>query len=399
MTRIKAARDEKRLRVCIASQSSLGVTDTFIRAHIDFLPFEIVHISGYALNFKWNGTTIRETYESRPRKWSDRALDILPRAMEFRIRKRFDPPADDASLVARFLREQHVDVVLAEYGTTAAFLTPACRIAGIPLVAHFHGFDASHTTTLENFAEPYADMFDYVTSVIAVSAAMRSALISLGCPEAKILVNHYGPHPSFLAVKPNYDSKQLIAVGRLTEQKAPYLTILAFNEALKDCPDLRLHIVGGGELAGVCADLVKALNLEGIVTFGGAQSRAGIQAAMEESFAFVQHSIAASDGNQEGTPVAILEAGAAGLAVISTFHAGIPDVVAQDITGVLVAERDIRGMTEAILRLSKDRDLARQMGSQAREHISTRFSMQRHLDHLAETLRNAAVSQPVSAQS
>ena len=376
-------------RVCVASQSHLGLTDTFIRAHIERLPFSVVHLSGYRLNYLWEGKSLREIQAARPRSLVERIPNLLPRVLEFRIRERFFPNLDDAQIVSNFLTDQRVDVVLAEYGTTAAFITPACERAGVPLVAHFHGFDSSHAATLSKFREAYAQMFAYATAVIAVSTAMRKTLIGLGCPADKIVLNHYGPHPAFFSVVPSYDSNTIIAVGRLTEQKAPHLTLLAFRDALKRCPELHLLMIGNGELSGVCNDLVSALGLESRVTLAGALSSEQVREGMAEACMFVQHSVAASDGNREGTPVAVLEAGAAGLAVVSTEHEGIPDVVIPGQTGILVAERDVRAMSGAIVTLANNRALLRQLGENGRERVRSHFSMERHIASLTETLNIA----------
>jgi glycosyltransferase involved in cell wall biosynthesis len=379
-------------RVCVASQSHLGLTDTFIRAHIERLPFSVTHLSGYHLDYIWEGKSLRSIYEARPRSIAERLPNLLPRFLEFRLRERLFPSHDDADIVADFLKERQVDVVLAEYGTTAAFITPACAKAGIPLVAHFHGFDASHSATINQFREAYVRMFAYATAVIAVSNALRSRLIALGCPSDKIVLNHYGPHPAFFSVTPSYHSNTILAVGRLTEQKAPYLTLLAFKRALERCPELQLLMIGAGELSGVCSDLVAALELEGSVTLAGSAGPNQIREAMASACMFVQHSVVASDGNREGTPVAVLEASAAGLPIVSTQHEGIPDVVCDGETGILVVERDIRSMSDAIVALANDRGRLRSLGENARIRTKTLFTMERHISSLAGTLRSACES-------
>ena len=74
---------------------------------------------------------------------------------------------------------------------------------------------------------------------------------------------------------------------------------------------------------------------------------------LQNSLAFVQHSITAENGNMEGTPLAVLEASAAGIPVISTNHAGIPDVVLYEQNGLLCQEKDVQKMTDNIIKLLK----------------------------------------------
>ena len=79
-------------------------------------------------------------------------------------------------------------------------------------------------------------MFSYATKIIVVSHAMRQSLIRQGCPETKLLINTYGPHPDYLNIKPDLESNYIISVGRHTYKKAPYLTILTFQKVLEQQP-------------------------------------------------------------------------------------------------------------------------------------------------------------------
>jgi len=87
--------------------------------------------------------------------------------------------------------------------------------------------------------------------------------------------------------------------------------------------------------------------------------------------------------------VAILEAGASGLPVVATRHAGIEESVVEGETGFLVDERDIESMAEHMTRLATDAELARRMGAAARRHIVANYPMERHIDRLWDTLRSA----------
>ena len=108
-----------------------------------------------------------------------------------------------------------------------------------------------------------------------------------------------------------------------------------------------------------------------------------------ESVAFVQHSITADNGDMEGTPVAVLEASAAGLPVISTFHAGIPDVIIHGETGLLVEEHDVEGMANYMIHLLENPDKAINMGAKGKTHIRDNFSLDRHLNTISELVKKA----------
>ncbi|MFC1694679.1 glycosyltransferase family 4 protein [Pseudomonadota bacterium] len=377
------------MRICVVTPSKIGPTETFIRAHIERLPHDIECLHGYWLDYTWNERKLREWYLDAHPEQSRRWLNLLPRFLEFRIRRRFIQRATDLEVARDFLQSKKIDVVLAEYGTAGGFIAPVCKSTGIPLIVHFHGFDASRYRILDEFRDAYKELFSYASAVISVSAAMSEDLIDMGCPGEKICYNPYGPDSSFGEILPDYSSNMLIAVGRHTSKKAPYLTLDAFRIALRSCPSLRLCIVGDGELFEVSERLVRAWSLEQKVDLVGKTEPEKIRQIMERAFAFVQHSIKASDGDSEGMPVAILEAGLAGLPVISTRHAGIPEAVIDGQTGYLIEPGNSRDMAERIVELANDRKLTKNMGAKARAHIRENFSMSRHIATLDRTLCEA----------
>lgn len=290
------------------------------------------------------------------------------------------------------LKNEKVDVVLAEYGLTAADTLRIVESLKLPLVVHFHGFDATDIQTIRNYGVRYKDVFHYASSVIAVSSKMKSDLIKMGCTEEKIVLNPCGPNPSFIDLHPDYTGHQFVAIGRFVEKKAPYLTLLSFEKVLKKFPAARLVMIGDGPLLPVCKDIVSAVGISGSVEFKGVQSPEDIRKIMEQSIAFVQHSVTAADGDSEGTPVAVLEAQAAGLPVVATEHAGIPDVVVHNQTGLLSKERDVETMANNILSILQEDGLAQRLGTIGRKRIQEHFTMERHLQTLTDCINKAVNS-------
>jgi glycosyltransferase involved in cell wall biosynthesis len=187
---------------------------------------------------------------------------------------------------------------------------------------------------------------------------------------------------------------QVLAVGRFVEKKAPYLTILAFKKVLEWLPEARLVMAGGGILYDVCCKLIKALHIEHAVELRGIIDHDDVATLMQQSRVFVQHSLVPASGDTEGTPVAILEAGAAGLPVVSTKHAGISDVVVDGKTGFLVDEGDIDAMSDHMYQLLSNPVLAGEMGKTAREHISANFAMERSIERLRNIIERCAFKAP-----
>ena len=143
-----------------------------------------------------------------------------------------------------------------------------------------------------------------------------------------------------------------------------------------------------------CRDLARGQGVAPAVTFFEAQPHGVIREEMRHARGFVQHSIEAPSGDSEGMPVAILEAGASGLPVVATRHAGIPDAVIEGTTGVLVDEHDVDGMAEGMLRLIDDPALATRLGHAAREHVTVHFSMERSLGRLWAIIERCIAGHP-----
>ncbi len=155
------------------------------------------------------------------------------------------------TIISDSLRKHKIDVVLAEYGIHAHNILPIVRRTKIPMIVHFHGFDASVPSAIEK-CNNYAEVFEYATKVIAVSTIMKQMLIDLGCPAEKIVYTPCGPRPEFEIVKPTFETKQFIAIGRFVDKKAPYFTLLAFQKVLEKHPDASLKMAGDGPLLNMC---------------------------------------------------------------------------------------------------------------------------------------------------
>jgi glycosyltransferase involved in cell wall biosynthesis len=366
--------------LCIVTPYQPSLTETFIRAHIEQLPAEVTLVHGW-----------------RPMV-GDRTILSLPVLAYYKTRRMLTGNGLNPETTAAYLkifRERDVEAVLAEYGEMGVLLTDAIVRSGIPLIVHFHGYDASVTAVLEQHRESYPRMFNIASAIIAVSQAMRRKLIEIGAPEEKVHYNPYGVDGEHFGGADPAQSKSLfLAVGRFTEKKAPKLTIRAFAETRKQCPDARLRMLGDGPLLDECRELANQLGLGNSLEFLGPQPHSAVEAEMKAARCFVQHSVVAPSGDCEGTPVSILEAGATGLPVVATRHAGIPDVVIEDRTGFLVDEGDVSGMAARMIKLATDPALAGTMGAAARLHITENFSRTQRIARLWEIIQSCIKKSP-----
>src|SRR5205085_9701304 len=97
----------------------------------------------------------------------------------------------------------------------------------------------------------------------------------------------------------------------------------------------------------------------------------------EAAHVFLLPSVTAANGDQEGTPVSLIEAQATGLPVVSTFHSGIPEVVRDRETGFLVPESDVNLLTERLEYLADHPDCWEIMGSKGRAHVEAHYDIAR----------------------
>ncbi len=366
--------------VCVALAAEPAPSETFIRAHLAMPQARVA--------------TLLDGVLTTPagRRFGKASSTHLLRAINFLGRKVLGKTHEHirSQLLAWRLRRAGVDVVLAEFGPTAVSVSESCRLGRIPLVAHFHGIDAYEERGLAIYREGYGQLFRHCAAVVAVSRDMARQLERLGAPAERIVVNPYGVDTSFFSgAQPEHAPPIFAAVGRFVDKKAPYLTILAFEKVLHDVPNAHLSMVGDGPLLESSRQLVGALGMESAVDLMGIRSPAEVAKLLRGARAFVQHSLTTTSGDSEGTPVSILEAGAAGLPVVSTRHGGIPDVVLDGETGFLVDERDVTGMGQAMGRLARLPSLAGRMGRANRERIVKHYSLDQSLAKLWDVLRRA----------
>jgi colanic acid/amylovoran biosynthesis glycosyltransferase len=358
------------LSLCITVHREPTLSETFIRSHAERLPGrvtllygEVPHRDGRSL---WSDSLVHRLYGKGKTLLSGQ-----------------NGRSDVTANYLRAFRKLKTTVVLAEYGMAGVLVMEACRQASIPLFVHFHGFDASVESVLEKQRDNYKILFNTCAGIIVPSRAMKDQLVSLGAPLTKIFCNPYGVDCNlFKAADVERSLPVFLAVGRFVEKKGPHLTILAFAQVLKAVTEARLRMIGEGPLLGPCQDLVHALGIQESVTFLGAQSHERVCQEMQQARAFVQHSVQALNGDSEGTPVSIIEAGASGLPVVSTRHAGILEIVVEQETGFLVDERDVNGMAHYMRLLAEDRQFASRIGRAARQHIQGGYSMEQSISRL-----------------
>jgi glycosyltransferase involved in cell wall biosynthesis len=362
-------------------------SETFIRRHIErLMPGEVVVVTQttkkpYAGNWSVDCPllVLDSLDHSRGRRWLN---DIGARLGLLKTSRQ-------SASVEKFLRENRVHTVLVEYLDHALCWLKLARDLNIRLFAHAHGYDISAYLQDERWRSRYPQLNE-CAGVITMSQVSKQALQAAGLREEKLHVVPYGVDvPAECPARlENAEVIRCVAVG-ITAQKAPILTLDAFRRAAELHPELHLDFIGRGELLAAMEQFVRAFRLEQRVTLHGAKHHAEVLEHMRRSDLFLQHSMVDPAGATEGLPVAILEAMAAGLPVVSTLHAGIPEAVVEGETGFLVHEGDSVTMGERISQLVRDGQVRRRMGQAAWKRAADHFSSEKQRASLLQVMHLA----------
>jgi colanic acid/amylovoran biosynthesis glycosyltransferase len=299
-------------------------------------------------------------YRPLLRKWSGRLWDKLSTVIDL--------------VHARKLG--NADVIVAHFGTNGLRVARVIKRGRIsaPLMTIFHGNDVGgpmHDNTLDR----YETVFEQGALQMPVNAFFRDALIDVGATPANVVVHHMGVRPGEIEYRwRSWEEGTLsfISVCRLTEKKGIEYAL----RALAGLPrrDWTYTVIGGGELLQELKLLAVGLGIEGKVDFLGPRPHAEVKQRLREAHVFVLPSVVASDGDLEGIPVALMEAMAAGLTVVSTYHSGIPELIDDHKTGLLAPERDVAALCRKLTWVAENPNLCEPIARAARRKIEADFN-------------------------
>lgn len=250
----------------------------------------------------------------------------------------------EAARLVELTRQHGIEHVHAHFGTnsaTVALLAHELGGPGFSFTAHGpEEFDKPDAIAL-------AYKIDQARFVVGVSSFGRSQLLRRTPARSwdKIKVVPCGVDDSFLSdqhLVPIPAARRLVCVGRLCEQKGQLLLLEAAGRLAKDGADFELVLVGDGELRAECEALIRRHGLERRVRITGWATGERVRDELNAARALVLPSFA------EGLPVVIMEALALRRPVISTFVAGIPELVEPGVSGWLVPAGDVERLTAAM---------------------------------------------------
>jgi len=272
-----------------------------------------------------------------------------------------------------------VDIIYCHFGINGLRGLYVKDIVGhIKLITVFHGYDMSKFIDVKG-KDVYKDLFRKCNLCMPISDYWKKKLIQLGCNENKIVVHRMGVNLTEF----RFDERELltekplniITVGRLVEKKGYEYAIKAIAKVIEKHKNIRYFIAGAGVLRNKLESLVSELQIKEYVKFLGQITQEEIKELYRMAHIFILPSITAKDGDQEGIPVVLLEAQAAGLPVISTFHSGIPEAVINRKTGYLVPEKNENALVEKLEYLIAHPQLLIEMGQNGRNFIEKNYNI------------------------
>lgn len=274
----------------------------------------------------------------------------------------------------------HLHNHIAKASCTVAML--ASKLSGIPFSFTLHGPDI--------FFEPMHWRLDEkikrAAFVACISDFCRSQAMAFSPPEAwrKLNIVHCGIEPERYAPAPPPNGKRLLFVGRLAGVKGVAVLFEAMAGLVKDHPELHLTLIGDGPEREALEAEAKAAGLQHHLRFLGYQSQDAVAKALSEHDIFVLPSFA------EGVPVVLMEAMAAGRPVVTTRIAGVPELVDDGLSGLLVPPGNAGALRAALAQLLSTGDLP-QMGLRGREKVLAEFEITGQAKRLAKLLDEAAL--------
>lgn len=289
----------------------------------------------------------------------------------------FAPSAGEAENLLGAVRDwPRPAVALCHFGHVAVRFAPLAQRLGIPLVAHFHGLDASamlqehrwYRWSLRANRKSFA-------AVVVVGRRQRAVLEQLGFPEGKIHVIPCGaPISAQVPPKTRTDDRvRFVTVSRLVPWKGVHITLRAYARARRHLPDSTLFIVGEGPQEAELRVLADELGIASDVSFLGAVGQDEVHSVLREADVLVQNSLEWSNGWFEGFGVNVTEAADAALPVVVSESGGLIDQVVDGETGILVPVGDVDATATAMHRLAIDPALRSRLGQAARVRAERHF--------------------------
>ncbi|HME74014.1 MAG TPA: glycosyltransferase [Myxococcota bacterium] len=339
----------------------------------------------------WVARALRDGLTSGPR-----LADLIGCALAERVPLRLVALAATLARRARRERWRHVHASFATYPAWLAWATG--HLARLPFSFTAHAYDVQEPRPwLARVAVEAA-----FVRAISIETAMR--VRAAAGSAARVRVGHLGvdverfcPGNGTVA-----DPPEILTVARIGPTKGIEVLIeaarlLASGDLAQDAAParFRVRILGDGPLREACAARARALGLHEVVCFDGAATSVQVSLALRRATIFALPCVPVRGGaRHDGLPVALLEAMASALPVVSTPVGGIPEAVTDGDNGVLVPSSDAHQLAAALAKLLNDAGLRRRLGTAARVRVLRQFRGDAAAARLAAWMADVRPSSP-----
>lgn len=279
---------------------------------------------------------------------------------------------------AGLLRRENASLIHAHFGHQGCRCLRARKATGLPMLTTFYGHDATRDVRDAYWRDRYRRLFAAGEAFLVEGSTLGRCLQEAGCPPEKIRIHHLGVDLERIEYRPRRPASvvRFLICAPFREKKGIPYGIRALGQAVREgrFPCQIVLIGAGPEEARIRAEIREA-GLGEMVTLRGPLPYSQVLRELAQCHILLQPSVTAADGDTEGgAPVILLDAQAAGVPVVATTHADIPEYVRAGETGWLAPERDVEALADCIRRLVAAPETWETLGRAGRRHVERDYN-------------------------
>ncbi len=286
------------------------------------------------------------------------------------------------TIVAQHKKAYEADVFVAHFGPVGALANELREFKVLKghVATVFHGYDLSRRNTLRAFRNNYDRLLRGGDLFLPISNLWGRTLVTLGADPAKIKLVRMGVDVESFNFEPRrgfHRPLRIVTVARLTEKKGIDVAIEACALLRQWDVDFEYVIVGDGDSQPALSEAIRKADLAERVKLLGFKPQNEVRNHLMHADLFLLPSKTAADGDMEGIPVALMEAMATGLPVVSTEHSGIPELIQNGVTGWTAKEGDALSLANLLKALATgEGDDLSSITQNARKAIEQNFNLE-----------------------